>query len=195
MADKYQNKYRIQSARLPSWNYSSNAAYFITICTVNREHYFGEIIQHNMQLSEIGKKANDNWLDIPNHFSFVVLDAFVIMPNHVHGILVIDKPIAAETLQATSLHATSLPATSLQSSKSPSIKNKIMADISPKPGSLSTITRSFKSSVTKWCNENKIEFGWQSRFHDHIIRNNDEFRRIRNYIINNPANWKENKIL
>ena len=102
MADKYQNKYRIQSARLPSWNYSSNAAYFITICTVNREHYFGEIIQHNMQLSEIGKKANDNWLDIPNHFSFVVLDAFVIMPNHVHGIIVIDKPIA-ETLHATSL--------------------------------------------------------------------------------------------
>jgi len=183
MADKYQNKYRIQSARLPSWNYSSNAAYFITICTVNREHYFGEIIQHNMQLSEIGKKANDNWLDIPNHFSFVVLDAFVIMPNHVHGIIVIDKPIAAETLHATSL----------QSSKSPSIKNKIMADISPKPGSLSTITRSFKSSVTKWCNENKIQFGWQSRFHDHIIRNNDEFRRIRNYIINNPANWKEDK--
>ena len=80
MADKYQNKYRIQSARLPSWNYSSNAAYFITICTVNREHYFGEIVQHNMQLSEIGKRANDNWLDIPNPFSFVVLDAFVIMP-------------------------------------------------------------------------------------------------------------------
>ena len=68
-----------------------------------------------------------------------------------------------------------------------------MADISSKPGSLSTIIRSFKSSVTKWCNETKIQFGWQSRFHDHIIRNNDDFRRIRDYIINNPANWKEDK--
>jgi REP element-mobilizing transposase RayT len=150
MADKYQNKYRIQSARLSSWNYRSNAAYFITICTVKREHYFGEIVQRNMQLSEIGKKANDNWFDIPNHFSFVVLDAFVTMPNHVHGIIVIDKPIA-ETVIAETLHATSL-----QSSESPSMKNKLMADISPKPGSLSTIIRSFKSSVTKWCNENKI---------------------------------------
>ena len=123
-----------------------------------------------------------NWLDIPNHFSFVVLDAFVIMPNHVHGIIVIDKPIA-ETLHATSL----------QSTESRSIKNKIMADISPKPGSLSTIIRSFKSSVTKWCNETQIQFGWQSRFHDHIIRNNDDFRRIRDHIINNPANCKEDK--
>jgi putative transposase len=182
MADKYQDKYRVQSARLSSWDYRSNAAYFITICTLNREHYFGEITRRSMQLSEIGKKAKDNWLDIPNHFSFVMLDAFVIMPNHLHGIIVIDKPVA-ETLHATSL----------QPSESPSIKNKIMADISPKPGSLSTIIRSFKSSVTKWCNQNKIQFGWQSRFHDHITRNNNEFRRIQNYIINNPVNWKEDK--
>ena len=93
MADKYQNKYRIPSARLSSWDYSSNAACFITICTANREHYFGEIIDDKMQLSEIGKKANDNWLDISHHFSFVALDEFVIMPNHIHGIIVTDKQI------------------------------------------------------------------------------------------------------
>ena len=102
MADKYQDNYRVQSARLSSWDYRSNAAYFITICTLNREHYFGEITRRSMQLSEIGKKVKDNWLDIPNHFSFVMLDAFVIMPNHLHGIIVIDKPLA-ETLHATSL--------------------------------------------------------------------------------------------
>ena len=68
-----------------------------------------------------------------------------------------------------------------------------MANLSPKPGSLSTIIRSFKSAVTKWGNENKLSFGWQSRFHDHIIRDNNEFIRIINYIINNPVNWKKDK--
>lgn len=68
-----------------------------------------------------------------------------------------------------------------------------MAGISPKSGSLPIIIRSFKSAVTKYCNENKLPFGWQTRFHDHIIRDNDEFKRIENYIINNPANWGNDK--
>ena len=93
MADKYQNKYRIPSARLHSWDYSSNGAYFITICTAKREHYFGQIKNGKMNFSEQGKLANQYWLEIPDHFSFVFLDEFVVMPNHTHGIIIIDNPV------------------------------------------------------------------------------------------------------
>ena len=92
MTEKFQNKYRIKSTRLQDWDYGSNAAYFVTICTQNREHYFGEITNGIMQLSEIGYMANKYWSEIPKHFPFVELDEFVIMPNHVHGIIVINKP-------------------------------------------------------------------------------------------------------
>ena len=103
MTEKFQNKYRISSARLQNWDYGSDAAYFVTICTQNREHYFGEIFNGVMQLSEIGEMANKFWLEIPNHFPFVELDEFVVMPNHVHGIIIINKPVSVETRHALSL--------------------------------------------------------------------------------------------
>ncbi len=89
--DKFQNKYRVPSARLQNWDYGRNAAYFVTICTADREHYFGKIENEEMILSEIGKNAYECWLEIPEHFPFVKLDVHVVMPNHVHGIIVIDK--------------------------------------------------------------------------------------------------------
>ncbi len=92
MPDKFQNTYRIPSARLSNWDYSSNAAYFITICTINRECYFGEIINEKMQLSGVGEFVNECWMNIPNHFPYFYLDAFIVMPNHVHGIVMIEKP-------------------------------------------------------------------------------------------------------
>jgi|SRR5882672_4494136 len=171
MTAKYKNKYRIASARLQSWDYSSNGAYFITICTARRKHYFGEIRGGKMYLSEIGKKAREYWLEIPNHYPFVKLDEFIVMPDHIHGIIVIDKPIqtghAVETRHA------------VETGHAPSVSQNTISDM----------VGSFKSSLTKWCNENKLPFRWQSRFHDHIIRGNNELQRIRNYIINNPANW------
>ena len=92
MPDKFLNRYRISSARLSNWDYSSNAAYFLTICTANRRHYFGEIINAEMRLSRIDEFANECWMNIPNHFPYFYLDAFVIMPSHVHGIVIIEKP-------------------------------------------------------------------------------------------------------
>ena len=85
--DKYQNKYRIQSARLKGYDYTREGLYFITICTKNREHYFGEIIDHKMKLSNIGVLANVFWHEIKNHSKNVELHQFVVMPNHIHGIL------------------------------------------------------------------------------------------------------------
>lgn len=91
MHDKFLNKYRISSARLQHWDYGSDALYFVTICTQNREHYFGEIADGKINLSDTGKMASRFWSEIPNHFPFVQLGEFVVMPNHVHGIIIIDK--------------------------------------------------------------------------------------------------------
>lgn len=90
MPDKFQNKYRIPSARMRNWNYGWNKSYFVTICAKKREYYFGEISNGEMIFSEIGEMANKYWLEIPEHFPFVVLDEFIIMPNHVHGIIIIN---------------------------------------------------------------------------------------------------------
>ncbi|HET6769422.1 MAG TPA: hypothetical protein VFH08_18575 [Chitinophagaceae bacterium] len=149
-----------------------------------------------MQLSQIGEFAKKCWMKIPDHLPCFYLDAFVVMPNHVHGIVLIEKPYidnrrgsnAVETRRALSLQQPN--STTLQ-----------RLELEPKPphfrfrnqgkNTISAMVGSFKSAVTKLCNENKLPFGWQSRFHDHVIRDKKEFYRIRNYIINNPANWKK----
>ncbi len=195
MSDKYQNKYRIPSARLQSWDYSSNAAYFITICTAKREHYFGEIANGKMDLSEQGKMANQFWLEIPDHFSFVFLDEFVVMPNHMHGIIIIDKPGGNDIdygLNVGTGHALSLRQRQ-QPEKSEPGKQTHSRFRNQGKNTISAMSGSYKSAVTKWCNKNDLPFGWQSRFHDHIIRDSDEFIRIKNYIIHNPANWEQDK--
>ena len=182
--EKYKNKYRIASSRASWWNYSWNAAYFITICTQNRVHYFGEIINQKMQLSSVGILADVFWHEIKNHSKNIELDAFVVMPNHIHGILIIDGnengdiDIAAdaETRHAETRHALSQQRFQNQG------KN-----------SVSSLVGSYKSAVTKHANRLNLESGWQTRFHDHIIRNEVEFDRIANYIESNVANWKDDK--
>ncbi len=180
MSDLFNNKYRIPSARLKGWDYRQNAMYFITICTKEREHFFGEISNEGMIFSETGKLCEKYLNEIPAHFPFVLLDESVVMPNHLHAIVVID----VETLHATSLpalHATPVHATPVHSS------------ISPKSGSLSTILRSFKAAVTKDAKSFARDFGWQTRFHDHIIRDEDSYWRIKKYIQTNVQNWKDDR--
>ncbi|MND50407.1 Transposase IS200 like protein [compost metagenome] len=172
--DLYKNKYRIASTRLQNWDYRRNAAYFITICTQNRIHYFGEIISQQMQLTDIGQLAEKFWLEIPNHFPFVELGNFVIMPNHMHGILIINNSIDVAVETRHCLVSTG-------------------CDMSRK-NSISSIVGSYKSVVTKNARiQFDTRFAWQSRFHDHIIRNSDSFGRIQQYIANNPENWNKDK--
>jgi putative transposase len=90
--DRFNNKYRVASARAQWWDYGWNGAYFITICTANREHFFGEIQNGKMILSPTGVIADIIWHEIPNHHPNVELGDFVVMPNHIHGILILDKP-------------------------------------------------------------------------------------------------------
>lgn len=167
----YKNKYRIKSNRLSNWDYLSAGYYFVTICTQNRICHFGNIVQSSINPSPVGKIAYKYWEEIPKHFDNIDIDQFIIMPNHIHGIIIINEP-TVETRHAVSLQQT--------------FGNPI-------PNSLPTIIRSYKSATTKWCNENNWSFKWQHNYHEHIIRNEKELDRIREYIINNPANWNEDE--
>ena len=202
----YKNKYRNDSTRLKGWDYRNDGAYYITICTKDRIHHFGSVENGEMILSEIGKLADEFWAEIPQHFPFVKLDEFVIMPNHTHGILVIDKNNASKNedgdddtipVPVGTLHCNVPTGTPTPTGTEPPIidppKNQQMQKISPKPGSISTIIRSFKSVTTKHARKIQPNFAWQPRFHDHIIRNQLSHNNIRNYIKNNPQQWKEDR--
>ncbi|MDR0543016.1 MAG: hypothetical protein LBH19_12515 [Dysgonamonadaceae bacterium] len=183
--DKYKGIYRIPPARWQDWDYGANAAYFVTICTASREQFFGEINDGEMTLSEIGQIASECWTQIPAHFPFAILGTFVVMPNHVHGVIVIDKPDNCATPVET-LHATSLQCKSK--------KNEFMQSISHKSHSLSAILRSYKSAVTKRANMNGISFAWQTRFHDRVIRDYNELSHIEQYIDANIFNWHDDEL-
>ena len=146
-----------------------------------------------MQLSKIGEFAAECWMNIPAHFPYFYLDASVVRPNHLHGIVLIEKPyidngrdpdIVVETTHALSLQSDSLEPQHLQLET----KSKHFRFRNQGKNTISAMVGSFKSAVTKRCNENKLSFGWQPRFHDHIIRDKNEFYKIRNYIVNNPVN-------
>lgn len=205
MADLYRNKYRIKSTRLEKWDYRWNAAYFITICTADRKHYFGEIRNGKMEFSPVGVIADILWHTIPNHASYVELGNFVVMPNHIHGILILNNPEIPKKENGNdslgnhphdavqTLHATSPQYPDSQDHPQHPQKHSQMAQISPKSNSISTIIRSYKSATSKHAHRLGFEFEWQTRFHDHIIRDDIAFHNISNYIKNNPTSWKEDK--
>jgi putative transposase len=183
MKPKFKDKYRIESIRLPNRDYAANGWYFVTICTHERQWFFGDVIEGKVRLSEIGQIAQQYWVDIPSHFEYIYVDAYVIMPNHVHGIVVIDKPHNIETSHGAFLHQNQTQATD-QSNKFAPLKR----------GSLQVIINAYKSSVTRWCRKNGQEhFGWQTRFYEHIIRADGSLDEIREYIINNPLKWEHDK--
>jgi len=218
MSKKFLNKYRIESARASWHDYAKNGAYYITICTAGRRHYFGKIENRLMVLTEIGKQAQQKWLEIPIHFAFVKLDEFVVMPNHFHGIIVIDNPGGdnktknlGDTTDLETGNALSLRSRYPQQSQSPTQPQSPQQSQSQPPSqspsqpqnhprfrnqgknTVSAMVGSYKSAVTKYCNENNLVFGCQSRFHDHIIRNDADLHRIRNYILQNPRKWNNDK--
>ena len=193
MPKKFRNKYRISSARLKNWDYGANAAYFLTINTYHHKHYFGYIENEEMYYNEVGKLATKFWLEIPKHFPFIELGEYQVMPNHVHGILILEKKydfVLDDAMPVTIDDTTSVQTLHCKVSTSDKSKNKFMSDISPKSGTISTILRSYKSVVTKNAHFIQPNFSWQERFHDHIIRDSQSFENIQNYIANNVQNWK-----
>ncbi|MEX1241118.1 MAG: transposase [Cyclobacteriaceae bacterium] len=197
--DKYKNKYRISSARAQWWDYSRDAAYFVTICTRCRECFFGEIQNDQMILSPAGRIADFCWVEITEHAKNIELGPYVVMPNHVHGIVnlkgnqVSSKCVRSEqveTRQALSLQA---PPLQMPPIDQPPKTIGQMRFQNPGKNTISTIIGGYKSAVSGKIHPLRPDFGWQARFHDHIIRDEEEYQRIDEYILNNPANWKEDK--
>jgi len=188
----FQNKYRTKSARLQTWDYRWAGAYFITICTNNRKHYFGKIENKKMVLSNMGVIADILWYEITNHSKNTELGAFVVMPNHIHGILILTNNEKNENLVEKG-HALFLPNKNpiQPTEQSKTIGQQRFQNIGT--NSVSSIIGSYKSAVTKNANRLGYEHAWQSLFYDHIIRNDDEYQRIVNYIKKNPENWEKDK--
>ncbi len=206
--NKFKNKYRIPSARLQSWDYGANGAYFITICTQNRRNFFGDVVEtpklgvstvsklgvSTIQLTEIGQLAEKYWVEIPNHFPFIELGNFVVMPNHTHGILIINKfnesVIDSETVNDSMVVHTNVL---MENPTDPAKYRTENASNKWKPNTIGSIINQYKRMVTINARKIHADFGWQSRFHDHIIRDSASFNRIQTYIENNPANWQIDK--
>jgi len=217
MAEKFRNRYRVPSARLKNWNYGANGVYFITICTKEMQHLFGKVVDKKMILNSVGKLAEEFWIEIVNQFPYVELGNFQIMPNHMHGILIIDKSVVApvETrfiaskfddidsgekrfiaskLDDIDSGETRLIASVQQcESKLREIggfageNNPMLAD------NISRIIRWYKGRCAFEIRKINPSFAWHVRFHDHIIRNSESFERIQNYIEDNPSRWEEDK--
>jgi REP element-mobilizing transposase RayT len=198
---KFQNKYRIESTRLKGWDYRHAGAYFITICTHNRVYHFGECKDGKMKLSTMGLIVQGCWYEIPRRNHHVELGAFVVMPNHVHGILMLEEMedgnemgagMGVETLQCNVCTDGNSDGNS-ESNANPDPKSEFLGKISPKSGSVSRMMGSFKAACSYHIHKTfpDAEFAWQERFHDHIIRNEASFIRISEYILNNPLRWEE----
>ena len=162
-----------RSVRLPRFDYTQNGAYFVTICAYNRECLFGEVIEGAMILNKYGKLASNSWQDIARHFPFVLNDLFVVMPNHVHGIINISS-------RGIACYAPT--------------KSRPNRFGGVAPSSISAIIRSYKSAVTKGINELLKSAGmpiWQRNYYEHVIRDEDDLNSIREYIQFNPQKWLE----
>lgn len=204
MSTKFQDKYRISSTRLQNWNYTWNAIYFVTINTHGQENFFGEIKKDKMILSNLGTIADVFWSEIKNHFPVVDLDVFVVMPNHIHGILAINNPENLhpnlETGHALSLQPQDSDETANEDGLD-DVKTRHALSHSKSPGdtrfqnqgknSLSSIIGSYKSAVSKHAHRLDFRFDWQSRFHDRIIRDEEALLKARRYIENNVTNWND----
>ncbi len=161
-----------RSIRLKGYDYSQPGIYFITICTYHRMHLFGKIHNGEMSLDARGRIAWNEWMITPDLRPNIGLDAFVVMPNHIHGIII----VGADCIRPHENHPiTHTPDESMQSDPT-----------------IGAIVRGYKSTVTKQINNFWNTIGhpvWQRNYYEHIIRNEYEYQNIANYIRNNPACW------
>ena len=183
--EKFRGKYRISSARLQSWNYSWDSAYFITICTKAKAHYLGAIANGEMQLSHLGILADVLWYEIKHHARNLELGEFVVMPNHVHGILILDN-------NGTDGRDRACP---VSTPTNANINQAIGQQRFQNQGknTISSIVGGYKSAVTKHAHRLGYEFAWQPRFHDRIIRDDKSYNYIAKYIKRNPQSWLKDK--
>lgn len=183
------------------WHDYKGGEYFVTICTKDRVHYFGEVCGGEMQLTSIGEMLKQ---EIENTEKIrggdISIPLYVIMPNHVHLIVVVSCRDASHASSASHASDVKKDARSVMDACDASLQGQGQeADrmdriqqgqgFGPQSKNLGSVIRGIKSAVTRFANENNIPFGWQSRYHDHIVRNQDEMNRIAEYIETNPIRW------
>lgn len=160
-----------RSIRLPGYDYRQAGAYFVTVCTYNRMMLFGDVVNDEMRLNEAGRIVQATWDKLPEHYHHLELDEWVVMPNHVHGII--------------TLVDTHDVGAGLRSAPTPA---------GNKRHPLSKIIRAFKSFSARRINEHRSTPGvpvWQRNYYEHVIRNESDLHDIRHYIVHNPAKWAD----
>lgn len=163
-----------KQVQLKGYDYSESGYYFVTVCTQNRKEWFGQVQNGIMHLNEFGKFAKDCWIEIPKHFESAYVDESSIMPNHVHGVLIIERNRVGDA------------------DMRPNQGDAFMHPLQDKTKMLlPKIIQQYKASVTYKINHlhNNVLFQWQRSFYDHVIRHEKELSRIREYIQNNPLKW------
>jgi len=192
----FRNKYRIPSARLRGWDYASAGLYFVTICIKNRVPCLAEIVEGTVRLSPIGEIVAEEWQKTEHIRANVVLDAWVVMPNHLHGIIGITGTAHddADTRDDVNAPRDVVVETPRRGVSTAAATATAAASAAWKSGSLGAIIGQFKSVCTKriWAAGFR-DFAWQERFYDHIIRDERALNRIREYIANNPARWESDR--
>jgi REP element-mobilizing transposase RayT len=175
------DRHHRQSIRLRGYDYTQAGAYFVTIVVRDRECLLGDIVDEEMRLNDYGRVVAAEWQKIPARFPHMTADASIVMPNHLHGIIVIGDGVGAK-------HPLTIPNAPLH----------LSADASPlrpmgtTPGSLGAIVQNFKSTSTRQVNALRHTPGlplWQRNYFERIVRDGHELNRIREYIINNPLKW------
>lgn len=164
-----------KSVRLKSWDYASAGSYFVTMCTHNRQCLFGTIVSGNLSPSDLGFVAITELQCLPEHYDHVAVDCSIVMPNHVHAVIVIGGAHRFSPVAPLKNTANELP-----------FKR-------PSAGSLSAIVRSYKAGVTRIARAQGLEFTWQSGFYEHIIRSDKSLNAIRAYIEANPRHWRNDR--
>lgn len=177
--DKFKNYYKIESTRLQNWDYRWAGSYFITICTKQKVPYFGIIENNEMILSEIGVIANQLWFEIVQHADQVELGAFMVMPDHIHGILTIKKNSSQESEQFRD-NACVVSTTTAENDQS--IGQKRFQNQGK--NSVSSIIGGYKSAVSRQVRAKGFEFYWHSRFYDVLIQDERAMNNFSAYIKN-----------
>ncbi len=203
------NIHHRKSIRLKGYDYSQAGLYFITICVQDRKCLFGKIVDDEMILNDAGKIADECWMEIPKHFPNAILHEHIVMPNHVHGIVELTQNnvanVGVENIRVQNIRVENFQP--LQQPNEPPKQNAFQKMI---PRSIGSIVKGFKIGVTKWFRNNATIVGvenfqpllqpqpdidklWQRNYHEHIIRDEESYQRISDYIISNPKNWKCDK--
>ncbi len=180
------------SIRLPGADYSIPGFYFVTICTKKREHLFGEVVDAEMRLNDFGRIVQQEWEKTAELRPGIITDEFVVMPNHVHGIVLITDTNRTNGVGIDCINPTQSPIGRVNGIDAINPYNEPIHRYGPQSDNLFAIVRGFKGAVTRRING--MRGGdtpvWQPRFHDHIIRDQKSLEKIRTYIRSNPFNWQ-----